>query len=100
MRGLVTVLPMLMLALGGQVEAADGARLYASCAACHGTAGAGSGTALPVLAGQPKDTLLGKLRAFKAGTLPATIMQQLAKGYSDEELDTIAAYLAAQKPAP
>ena len=96
MRSLVIVI----LALAGQVEAADGARLYASCAACHGTAGAGSGTALPILAGQPKDTLLNKLRAYRAGTLPATIMQQLAKGYSDEELEAIAAYLAAQKLPP
>jgi len=72
----------------------DGARLYASCAACHGTAGAGAGQALPVLAGQPREALVASMRAFKAGARPATIMQQIAKGYSDEEIESIAAYLA------
>ena len=80
--------------------AADGARLYASCAACHGTAGAGAGQALPVLAGQPQQALVASLQAFKAGTRPATIMQQIARGYSDDEIVLIAAYLAAQKPVP
>ena len=81
-----------------------GQRLYASCAGCHGTAGAGSGARgdigdiLPLLAGQPKDVLAASLRAFKTGTRPATIMQQLVKGYTDEQIELIAAYLAAQPP--
>jgi sulfide dehydrogenase cytochrome subunit len=73
-----------------------GQRLYASCAGCHGTAGAGRGGVLPVLAGQPKDALAAGMRAFKAGTRPATIMGQIAKGYTDEQVEQIAAYLAAQ----
>ena len=76
-----------------------GQRLYASCAGCHGSAGAGSGDILPVLAGQPKDALAASMRAFKTGARPATIMQQLAKGYTDEQIELIAAYLAAQ-PVP
>lgn len=80
-------------------SAADGARLYASCAGCHGTAGAGVGPSLPVLAGQPADKLVASLQAFKTGERPATIMHHIAKGYSDEELLLIATYLAAQKPA-
>jgi len=79
-----------------------GQRLYASCAGCRGTAGAGSGNSgeiLPVLAGQPKDALAASMRAFRTGERPATIMQQLAKGYTDEQIELIAAYLAAQ-PGP
>ena len=75
-----------------------GQRLYATCAGCHGTAGSGTGGVLPVLAGQPKDTLAASLRAFKSGARPATIMPQIAKGYSDEQIEQLAAYLAAQKP--
>jgi cytochrome c553 len=37
-----------------------------------------------------------QMRAFKAGTRPATVMQQLAKGYTDEQFDTLAAYFAAR----
>ena len=75
-----------------------GARLYASCAGCHGTAGAGTGQAVPLLAGQPQQALVASMRAFKDGTRAATIMQQIVKGYTDQELELIAAYLAAQKP--
>jgi sulfide dehydrogenase cytochrome subunit len=74
-----------------------GARLAATCSGCHGTNGATQGSTLPPLAGQPKEALLAALKDFKAGKRPATIMTQLAKGYTDEQLETLAAYFAAQK---
>lgn len=92
---LLTIVTLLCVAASSR--AADGGqRLYASCAVCHGTAGAGSGGVLPILAGQPKGALADSMRAFKAGTRPATIMQQIAKGYTEEQVEQIAAYLAAQ----
>jgi sulfide dehydrogenase cytochrome subunit len=76
------------------------AALAATCAACHGTNGhAAPGSALPALAGTPKSVLLAQLQAFKSGSRPATIMGQLSKGYSDAQLDQIAAYFAAQPRA-
>ena len=92
----------LTLALSATLPAAaeailPGPRLTATCAGCHGTNGATQGNALPPLAGQPKDQILAALKDFKAGKRPATIMTQLAKGYTDEQLEIIAAYLAAQK---
>ena len=96
MRIVLTLGLVLVLASGS--AAANGQRLAASCAACHGTNGAGSGNALPVLAGQPKEALVASMRAFKAGTRPATIMHQISKGYTDKQIDEIAAYLARQKP--
>ncbi|MGW8389374.1 c-type cytochrome [Pseudoduganella sp. HUAS MS19] len=74
-----------------------GARLAASCTGCHGTNGATQGNAIPPLAGQSKDQLMAALKDFKAGKRPATIMTQLAKGYTDEQLEIMAAYFAAQK---
>ena len=74
-----------------------GARLAATCTGCHGTNGVTQGTTLPPLAGQPKETLLAALKEFKTGKRPATIMTQLAKGYTDEQLEILAAYFAAQK---
>ena len=38
-----------------------------------------------------------KLMDFKSGVKPATIMHQLAKGYTDEQLAAITAWFAAQK---
>jgi cytochrome c553 len=52
---------------------------------------------MPSLAGQSKDELVRKMQDYKAGRLPATLMHQLAKGYTDEQIEAIAAYFAAQK---
>src|SRR6478672_9090163 len=72
-------------------------RLLASnCANCHGTDGHSQG-GMPSLSGQSKSALADMLKAFRDGTRPATVMQQLAKGYTDAEIDALAAYFAAQK---
>jgi cytochrome c553 len=75
-----------------------GARLAATCAACHGTNGDTHGSTLPRLAGQSQQALSASLHAFKTGQRASTIMTQIAKGYTDEQLDLLAAYFAAQKP--
>ncbi len=67
----------------------------ASCAACHGTHGV-SNSAIPSIAGQDKAVLLQKLLAYKQGTLPATVMHQHAKGYTDAELERLADHFARQ----
>ncbi len=68
----------------------------AACANCHGTAGVAQ-PGMESLAGAPRDEMVKKLLDFKAGRKPATIMHQLSKGYSDEQLEQIAAYFAALK---
>jgi len=68
----------------------------ASCAACHGTQGQSQG-GIPAIAGADKATLLDKLKAYRDGKLPATVMHQHAKGYTDAELDRLATHFAAQK---
>lgn len=67
----------------------------ASCAACHGTAGRAQ-TGIPSIAGQDQAVLLQKLLAYKAGSLPATVMHQHAKGYSDGELARLAEFFSRQ----
>lgn len=68
----------------------------ASCSACHGTDGRAQ-AGMESLAGVNKDEIVKKMLDFKAGRKPATIMHQLSKGYSDEQITAIAAYFAAQK---
>ena len=53
---------------------------------------------VPSLAGQPKAQIVRKMQDFKAGRAPATIMHQLAKGYTDEQIDSSPAGLPQQKP--
>lgn len=94
---LTTALALLCAPAFAAPPVSAGERLAATCTACHGTRGNTVGTALPPLAGQPEATLLASLKAFKDGSRPATIMTQLAKGYTDEQLAQIAAWFAAQR---
>jgi cytochrome c553 len=68
----------------------------AACANCHGTNGRAE-PGMESLAGKNKDEMVKTLLAYKAGTKPATIMHQISKGYTDEQLTQIAGYFAAQK---
>ena len=77
---------------------AAGRSLAATCANCHGTAGVSRGE-LPSLAGRAAPELLAAMAEFKSGARSATIMQQIAKGYTDEQLRLIAGWFAAQ-PRP
>jgi sulfide dehydrogenase cytochrome subunit len=93
-----------MFASGAQAQAIrdpqalQAASLAASCTACHGTQGrAVAGSAVPGLAGQPASTLGEQMKAFKTGARTATVMPQIAKGYSDAQIEQLAAYFAAQK---
>lgn len=90
-----------LLALSGSALAADpnlGRNLAATCANCHGTNGqALKDSGLNALAGMEKAKILQTLADFKSGDKPASIMHQISKGYSDEQLDLIAGYFAAQK---
>ena len=90
-----------LLASASAAHAADpnlGRNLAATCANCHGTNGnAVKGAGLDSLAGVPKEKTLQKLSEFKSGDKPASIMHQISKGYTDEQMDQIATYFAAQK---
>ena len=70
--------------------------IAANCANCHGTNGKSQGV-VPSLAGQPRDVLVRKMQDYKAGRTPSTIMTQLAKGYTDEQIELAASFFAAQK---
>ena len=102
MHGLVPAAAALLLALSGLPALAQdtnlGRNLAATCANCHGTNGNARGDMKP-LAGMPADKLLALLADYRSGNQPATIMHQLVKGYTDDQVKLVAAYFAAQKPA-
>lgn len=74
--------------------------LAATCFTCHGTDGRSVGNVPPSIAGQNKAILVQQLKDFREGKRPATIMHQLAKGYTDAQFELIAGYFANIKPAP
>ena len=97
-------LPRLFVAVFGacaclQVIAAQsdaGRDIAANCASCH-HGERSTGAAIPDLAGMEKATIIERVREFRDGRRPSTIMRQLANGYSDAQIEAAASYLAAQK---
>jgi len=88
------------MAAGAAAQTGDpnlGRNLAATCANCHGTGGVSVGE-VESLAGKPKDELVRKMQDFKTGKRPATVMHQLAKGYTDEQIELVCGWFAAQKP--
>jgi cytochrome c553 len=74
--------------------------LAATCANCHGTNGNVRGKEVKPLAGVSADKILAQIADYKSGAQPATVMHQISKGYTDDQLKLIANWFAAQKPAP
>jgi cytochrome subunit of sulfide dehydrogenase len=69
--------------------------LAATCANCHGTNGNARGDMKP-LAGVSAEKIIAAVADYKSGAQPATIMHQIAKGYTDEQIRLVAAWFAAQ----
>ena len=95
-------IPMLLLAALCALPAAaqdnQTRNMAAGCAICHGTEGrVPSGAPVIPLAGLPRDHIATQMRAFRDGKRPATVMHQIAKGYTDPQIDALAAWFAAQK---
>ena len=93
------VWPALVLLASLSAQAEEDWRAFmlsASCAACHGTDGE-SPDSIPTIRGKSAEYIADKLRAYKAGKDNPTVMNRLAKGYSEEEIDAIAAWFAARE---
>ena len=94
----VTMLFLLALALVARAETAKPAErqteaLAFNCYTCHGPDGESAGS-IPALKGKSSGEILRKLRAFRADGGDPTLMNRIAKGYSDEELARIARFIS------
>jgi cytochrome subunit of sulfide dehydrogenase len=65
----------------------------AACTLCHPKSG--GDPVLPQLAGRKAAEIIAAMDAFRSGKRPATVMDRIAKGYSDDEIAAIAAWYAA-----
>ena len=68
------------------------------CAACHGADGNSAAAANPNLAGQDADYITLQLAHFKAGIRANPTMQAMAASLSDDDMRSLGAYYAQQKP--
>jgi cytochrome c553 len=98
MRRTIAVAAALLCAAPAAAQETEARNLAAACAICHGTGGRPAPNApLIPLAGLPRDHIATQMRAFRDGRRPATVMHQIAKGYTDVQIEAMAAWYAAQK---
>jgi cytochrome subunit of sulfide dehydrogenase len=88
----VTVLPLAAVAQDNAARA-----LAAPCAICHGTEGRAVTKDVVPLAGLSREHIASQMKAFRDGKRPATVMHQVAKGYTDAEIERLGAYFAGQR---
>jgi len=94
-----------VLALGISTAVSAGGTATASmlsgtCNSCHGRNGNSLGPALPSIAQMEKTTFIEAMKKFQSGKTYSTIMERIAKGYTDEEIELMADYFAARKFVP
>ena len=68
----------------------------AACSGCHAT-NAAAETPVPKITGRNADETVTLMAEFRSGAKPSTVMGRIAKGFTDDEMRPIAAWLAAQK---
>ena len=73
----------------------NAALLSSSCAACHGTNGHSVG-GIPSLAGSSESHIIEQMREFATGERKSTVMFHHVNGYTQEEIELMAAYFAKQ----
>jgi cytochrome c553 len=66
----------------------------AACSGCHPKAGPAVAAVQP-LAGRNPEEVVAAMQAFRKGERAATVMDRIAKGFSDEETRAIAAWVSA-----
>ena len=96
MRTMAFALAFGVLVQGTAYAQDDASRaLAATCTGCHGTDGA-SGGQIPSIRGLEAERMVTLLQEFRDGKREATIMQQLAKGFTDEQIQALAKWFASQ----
>ena len=89
---LTALLPCIVTSVALAQSPTPGAALI--CAECHGTEGRQGGV-IPGIASRPAAIIAGKLRDYRADKVAdATVMPRLAKGLTDEEIDSVALYFS------
>ncbi|HSH85365.1 MAG TPA: c-type cytochrome [Guyparkeria sp.] len=88
-----TGLALCLMSGTAQAAGASGSSIGYTCMGCHGADGKGSGD-IPRLAGQPAEAIVGMMMGAKSDAQEWTVMNRLAKGYTDDEIRAVAEFFA------
>jgi cytochrome c553 len=90
------VLAAALVPAAAGAEAVDATTLALGCTGCHGVDGHSRG-AMPSLAGANAQVLAEAMTAFRNGERQGTVMNRLAKGYDDAQIQALAAWFSSRK---
>ena len=96
MNARLSVAGAIVLLTLGTASAADAPTGAASCSGCHAS-NTRVDTPVPPLSGRPASDIATAMTEYKSGARKGTIMDRIAKGFSDEEIRAIAAWYEQQK---
>jgi cytochrome c553 len=68
----------------------------AACSGCHPTS-TRLASPVPRLIGLDRPVIVRAMQDFRSGQRAATVMDRISKGFTDEEIQAIAAWYATQK---
>jgi cytochrome subunit of sulfide dehydrogenase len=95
---LIAAVMTLFCARMNPASAAEAPPGAASCSGCHPSANVNAETPVPRLAGSEAGAIVAAMQAFRNGQRAATVMDRIARGFSDHEVEAIAAWFATQGP--
>src|SRR5262245_31565020 len=67
-----------------------------ACSGCHAVS-ARVATPVPRIIGLDRAVIVKAMQEFRSGQRAATVMDRIAKGFTDDEIQAIAAWYAAQR---
>lgn len=95
--GLVAGLAIWFIPANAEVSPKSAEVMATTCFGCHGSEGKSSNKNGYSIAGKPAKVIEMDLKAYKEDKKKGTIMNRIAKGYSDEEITAIANYISSLK---
>jgi sulfide dehydrogenase cytochrome subunit len=91
-----TAVGLVLLLLPFAATAADAPPGASSCSGCHPASRSVETPVKRLIGSNPADTVAA-VQAFRSGQRPATVMDRIAKGFTDDEIKAIADWYGAQK---
>jgi sulfide dehydrogenase cytochrome subunit len=87
---------LLPVSAAAQSVSPSGQAMAQTCYVCHGPDGKSAGP-VASLAGLPREHIVRQMTDFRMGRRPATVMDRIARSYSDDQIDAIAEFIASLK---
>ena len=95
--GLVILLALVVMLPATALADPTAQALSFTCAGCHGTDGSSVGPSSPSIAAMDPQVFIDAMKGYKADQRNSTIMNRIAKGYTDEQIEGMAWFFAKQK---